>query len=74
MSEKRRGIHFQRTDGNYHTNRKLDEFQAMVIRAEYDSGKRGKANAWRWKISGAHYNRIGRREWWVKRKNLPDWG
>jgi len=60
---------FQNTTGNNHPNRKIDNFQAMVIRAEYEAGKRGKEHAWRWKISGAHYNRIGKKQYWVKRVN-----
>lgn len=54
------------TSGNKSKVRKIDAFQAMIIRAEYSAGKRGKEHAWRWKISGCHYNRIGRREYWVQ--------
>lgn len=64
-------IKFQNTTGNSSRVRKIDSFQAMVIRVEYSCGKRGKAHAWRWNISGAHYNRIGREQFWQDSYGIP---
>ena len=57
-------IVFQRTDGVHSKAKKLMPLQVIVIRAEYDSGKRGTGHAWRKGVSPAQYNKIGRREAW----------
>ena len=48
---------------------KITNKDVYKIRAEYDSGKRGKKHAHRFKISEHRYNVIGRREAWV---HLPE--
>lgn len=57
-------ITFERSDGMNSRTRKLTPLQVIVIRAEYDAGKRGQANAWRQGVSAVQYNCIGRREAW----------
>ena len=55
---------FQRTDGIHSLTGKLTLLQVVFIRAEYDSGKRGRVNAWRHGIGEVQYNKIGRRQAW----------
>ena len=57
-------IVFERTDGVHSKVKKLTPLMVIVIRAEYDSGKRGKDHSWRKGIGAAQYNKIGRREAW----------
>ena len=57
-------IVFERTDGIHSKAKKLMPLQVIVIRAEYDSGKRGTDHSWRKGVSPAQYNKIGRREAW----------
>ena len=57
-------IVFQRTDGVHSRAKKLMPLQVIVIRAEYDSGKRGTGHSWRKGIGAVQYNKIGRREAW----------
>ena len=57
-------IVFERTDGVYSKAKKLMPLQVIVIRAEYDSGKRGTDHSWRKGIGAVQYNKIGRREAW----------
>lgn len=55
-----------RTDGVNSKNTNLQPLTIIVIRAEFDAGKRGKANAWRLGVTPTNYNRIGRRTGWKK--------
>ena len=57
-------IVFERTDGMHSKVKKLTPLMVIVIRAEYDSGKRGTEHSWRKGIGAAQYNKIGRREAW----------
>ena len=54
----------ERTDGRHSRVAKFQPLTIIVVRAEYDSGKRGKAHSWRHGMSPAHYNNIGRRKNW----------
>ena len=58
-------IEFRATDGMNSKTRTLETLQVLFIFAGYDSGKRGRKEAFRFGISESHYNRIGSRKAWA---------
>lgn len=56
--------------GRHNRNAKLTDEQVRQIRAEYQAGKRGKAESHRYGISPSRWNVIGRGLAWTHLKEL----